>query len=108
MDGYVGPPSHLDYSTSKGGLTSFTRALANQQAKNGIRVNGVAPGPIWTPFLPAALKQESQNSMPDSTALKRLGQPVEVATSFVFLASQDSSYMTGQVLHPNGGMATVS
>ncbi|CAK7226468.1 hypothetical protein SBRCBS47491_006242 [Sporothrix bragantina] len=108
VDGYVGPQSHLDYSTSKGGLIAFTRNLANQQAKNGIRVNAVAPGPIWTPFLPAALKQESQKTMADGTSMKRLGQPVEVATSYVFLGSQDSSYITGQVIHVNGGMATVS
>ncbi|CAK7234052.1 hypothetical protein SEUCBS140593_008808 [Sporothrix eucalyptigena] len=108
VDAYVGPPSHLDYSVSKGGLVSFTRTLANQQARNGIRVNAVAPGPIWTPFIPAAVSKESQKSLPDATVMKRFGQPVEVATSFVFLAAQDSSYMTGQVLHPNGGMAVVS
>lgn len=108
VDAYVGPATHLDYSVTKGGLVTFTRTLANQQAKNGIRVNGVAPGPIWTPLIVSALSKESQKSMPDNTLLKRWGQPVEVATSFVFLASQDSSYMTGQVLHPNGGMAPVS
>ncbi|KJR88105.1 uncharacterized protein SPSK_08055 [Sporothrix schenckii 1099-18] len=108
VDAYVGPPTHLDYAVSKGGLVTFTRTLANQQAKNGIRVNGVAPGPIWTPLIVSSLNKESQKSIPDSTLLKRWGQPVEVATNFVFLASQDSSYMTGQILHPNGGMATVS
>ncbi|KAL1889081.1 hypothetical protein Sste5346_009146 [Sporothrix stenoceras] len=108
VDAYVGPATHLDYSVTKGGLVTFTRTLANQQAKNGVRVNGVAPGPIWTPLIVSALSKESQKLMPENTAFKRWGQPVEVATSYVFLASQDSSYMTGQVMHPNGGMAPIS
>lgn len=100
---YQGNPSLLDYSATKGAITTFTRSLALALASRGIRVNGVAPGPIWTPLIPASFDAEKVGKFGDDTALGRPGEPDEVAPSYVFLASEDSSYMTGQVLHPNGG-----
>lgn len=100
---YRGSPSLLDYSSTKGAIVAFTRSLSQNLAKRKIRVNAVAPGPIWTPLIPATFDKERVESFGDDTPLGRAGQPVEVAPSFVFLASDDSSYMTGQVLHPNGG-----
>lgn len=101
---YRGSPHLLDYSSTKGAIVAFTRSLALNLAERGIRVNGVAPGPIWTPLIPASFKDPDHvKKFGENVAMNRAGQPVEVATSFVFLASNDSSYMTGQVLHPNGG-----
>jgi NAD(P)-dependent dehydrogenase (short-subunit alcohol dehydrogenase family) len=100
---YQGNPSMIDYSATNGAIVSFTRALSGQLAEKGIRVNAVAPGPVWTPLIPATFPAEKVESFGDHVPLGRAGQPAEIAPSYVFLASDDSSYMTGQVLHPNGG-----
>jgi NAD(P)-dependent dehydrogenase (short-subunit alcohol dehydrogenase family) len=100
---YKGSPHLLDYSSTKGAITSFTRSLSQALAKKGIRVNGVAPGPIWTPLIPSTFPAKEVEAFGSDVPLSRAGQPEEVAPSFVFLASDDSSYMTGQILHPNGG-----
>ncbi|CAN5179798.1 SDR family oxidoreductase [soil metagenome] len=100
---YRGSGGLLDYASTKGAITAFTRSLAHSLAKQRIRVNGVAPGPIWTPLIPATFPPEKAESFGHDTLLGRAGQPCEVATSFVFLASDDGSYFTGQTLHPNGG-----
>jgi NAD(P)-dependent dehydrogenase (short-subunit alcohol dehydrogenase family) len=100
---YRGSPKLLDYSATKGAIVAFTRALSQSLAERGIRVNAVAPGPIWTPLIPSTFPKEKVEKFGSDVPLKRPGQPEEVAPSFVFLASDDSSYMTGQVLHPNGG-----
>jgi NAD(P)-dependent dehydrogenase (short-subunit alcohol dehydrogenase family) len=93
----------LDYSATKGAIVSFTRSLAQMVASRGIRVNGVAPGPIWTPLIPSSFPPDQVASFGKDTLLGRPGQPVEVAPAYVFLASDDASYFTGQFLHPNGG-----
>jgi NAD(P)-dependent dehydrogenase (short-subunit alcohol dehydrogenase family) len=100
---YHGSPALLDYSSTKGAITSFTRSLADNLAEKGIRVNAVAPGPIWTPLIPSTFPPEKVEKFGKDTPFKRPGQPCEVAPSFVFLASDDSSYFSGQILHPNGG-----
>jgi NAD(P)-dependent dehydrogenase (short-subunit alcohol dehydrogenase family) len=100
---YRGSPELLDYSATKGAIVSFTRSLAQQLADRKIRVNAVAPGPIWTPLIPATFPEEKVASFGSDSPLGRVGQPWECAECFLFLASGDSSYMTGQVLHPNGG-----
>ena len=100
---YKGNPTLLDYSSTKGAIVAFTRSLSLGLAKKGIRVNGVAPGPIWTPLIPSTFPPDKVESFGADVPLGRVGQPEEVAPSYVFLASDDSSYMTGQVLHPNGG-----
>jgi len=100
---YRGSKHLVDYSATKGALVSFTRSLAGQLADKGIRVNGVAPGPIWTPLIPASFDAKKVGEFGQDVPLGRPGQPDEVAPCFVFLASADSSYMTGQILHPNGG-----
>lgn len=100
---YRGSPGLLDYSASKGAIVSFTRSLASQLVKKGIRVNAVAPGPIWTPLIPATFPAEHVASFGSDSPLGRAGEPWECAECFVFLASDAASYMTGQVLHPNGG-----
>ena len=103
INAYKGNAPLLSYSTTKGAILAFTRSLSQSLLKKGIRVNGVAPGPIWTPFIPDAFPAEQVEGFGKQVPMKRPGQPVEVATSFVFLASEDSSYFAGQVLHPNGG-----
>jgi NAD(P)-dependent dehydrogenase (short-subunit alcohol dehydrogenase family) len=101
---YRGSPTLLDYSSTKGAIVSFTRSLSKNLAKKGIRVNAVAPGPIWTPLIPSTFDAKKVSEFGSDTPMERAGQPYEVAPSFVFLASScDSSYITGQVLHPNGG-----
>lgn len=99
---YRGSPQLLDYSATKGAIVAFTRSLAKAVAPK-IRVNAVAPGPIWTPLIPSTFAPEKVEKFGKDTTLGRPGQPAEVAPSYVFLASEDSSYFTGQVLHPNGG-----
>jgi NAD(P)-dependent dehydrogenase (short-subunit alcohol dehydrogenase family) len=100
---YKGSAHLLDYSSTKGAITAFTRSLSQALADKGIRVNGVAPGPIWTPLIPSTFPTKEVETFGSDVPLGRPGQPEEVAPSFVFLASDDSSYMTGQILHPNGG-----
>jgi NAD(P)-dependent dehydrogenase (short-subunit alcohol dehydrogenase family) len=100
---YEGNPRLIDYSSTKGAIVAFTRSLALALAKRDIRVNGVAPGPIWTPLIPSTYGEDHVAESGANTAMGRPGQPDEVAPCYVFLASNDSSYMTGQVLHPNGG-----
>lgn len=101
---YKGSPELLDYSSTKGAITAFTRSLSKSLIEKGIRVNGVAPGPIWTPLNPSGgQKPEDIPEFGKDTPMGRPGQPNEVAPSFLFLACEDSSYMIGQVLHPNGG-----
>jgi NAD(P)-dependent dehydrogenase (short-subunit alcohol dehydrogenase family) len=100
---YKGSPKLLDYSSSKGAEVAFTRLLSQALADKGIRVNAVAPGPIWTPLIPSTFPEEDVETFGSDVPLGRAGQPEEIAPSYVFLASDDSSYMTGQILHPNGG-----
>lgn len=100
---YRGSPKLLDYSSTKGAIVSFTRSLAKALAEQGIRVNGVAPGPIWTPLIPSTFPADEVAEFGSHVPMKRAGQPEEVAPCYVFLASDDSSYMSGQILHPNGG-----
>jgi len=100
---YKGSPQLLDYSSTKGAIVAFTRSLSQALVKKGIRVNAVAPGPIWTPLIPSTFPGEKVETFGTDVPMKRAGQPEEVAPSFVFLASDDASYVTGQVLHPNGG-----
>jgi NAD(P)-dependent dehydrogenase (short-subunit alcohol dehydrogenase family) len=106
---YKGSPQLLDYSSTKGAITAFTRSYAKNAIEKGIRVNGVAPGPIWTPLNPfGGQKPEDIPRFGKDTPMGRPGQPNEVAPSFLFLACEDSSYMIGQILHPNGGDFTSS
>ncbi len=100
---YRGSDHLIDYASTKGAILSFTRSLSANLAEKNIRVNAVAPGPIWTPLIASTLSPKKVAEFGSDTPLKRAGQPNEVATCFLFLASDDSSYMTGQVLHPNGG-----
>jgi NAD(P)-dependent dehydrogenase (short-subunit alcohol dehydrogenase family) len=100
---YKGSAHLLDYSSTKGAITAFTRSLSQALADKSIRVNGVAPGPIWTPLIPSTFPPEEVETFGSDVPLGRPGQPEEVAPSYVFLASDDSSYITGQILHPNGG-----
>ncbi|SKA02561.1 SDR family oxidoreductase [Consotaella salsifontis] len=103
VNSYKGNPALIDYSSTKGAITAFTRSMATNLADKKIRVNGVAPGPIWTPFIPMSFPPDKVKDFGKSSPLGRPGQPNEVAPSLLFLACEDASYMTGQVLHPNGG-----
>ena len=100
---YRGSSHLIDYAATKGAIVGFVRSLSSTVAQRGIRVNGVAPGPIWTPLIPSSFDADHVAGFGSDVPLKRPGQPEEVAPCYVFLASEDSSYMTGQVLHPNGG-----
>ena len=100
---YKGSSDLLDYSSSKGAVTSFTRSLSSNLAGRKIRVNQVAPGPIWTPLIPSTFDMQKVDTFGQDTPLKRPGQPVELAEAYVFLASEGSTYMTGQTIHINGG-----
>lgn len=121
INAYIGRPDLLDYTATKGAVVSFTRGLSNMQLSKGIRVNCVCPGPgkscsaqpallslrlikstVWTPLIPSTMNDEAQDSF--SAPMGRPSQPSEIATCFVFLASQDSSSISGQSLHPNGGV----
>jgi NAD(P)-dependent dehydrogenase (short-subunit alcohol dehydrogenase family) len=105
---YRGSDHLMDYASTRGAVVAFTRSLASSLVKRRIRVNGVAPGPIWTPLIPASFDAEKVAEFGTSTPMGRPGEPNEVAPCHLFLACEDSSYMTGQVLHPNGGDLMVS
>ncbi len=100
---YRGSAALIDYAATKGAIVSFTRSLSANLAKKGIRVNGVAPGPVWTPLIPSSFSASRTAKHGSDVPLQRAGEPAEIAPSYLFLASDDASYMTGQFLHPNGG-----
>lgn len=100
---YRGSGGLIDYSSTKGAIVSFTRSLSANLAKKGIRVNGVAPGPVWTPLVPASFDAKKVSTYGTDTPMKRPAQPVEIAPAYVFLASDDASYISGQIIHVNGG-----
>jgi NAD(P)-dependent dehydrogenase (short-subunit alcohol dehydrogenase family) len=100
---YQGDKTLIDYSATKGAISTFTYSMALNVVDKGIRVNAVAPGPIWTPLIPASFSAERVATFGSDTPMKRAGQPYELATAYVYLASEDSSYVTGQVIHVNGG-----
>ena len=100
---YQGNKQLLDYSSTKGAIVAFTRSLSENLVKKGIRVNGVAPGPVWTPLIPSTFPADQVEKFGQEVPMGRAGQPEEIAPSYVFLASDDASYMSGQILHPNGG-----
>lgn len=103
INAFKGNQELMDYTATKGAIIAFTRSLALAVAKKGIRVNAVAPGPVWTPLIPASFPPEKVEKFGKDVPMGRAGQPVEIAPCYVFLASKDSSYITGQTLHPNGG-----
>ncbi|USG64344.1 SDR family oxidoreductase [Brevibacillus ruminantium] len=105
---YAGAKNLIDYSSTKGGIVSFTRSLSLSLVSQGIRVNAVAPGPIWTPLIPSSYSAEYVSTFGLKTPMKRAGQPFELAPAYVYLASDDSSFVSGQVLHVNGGIMTSS
>jgi len=100
---YRGSSSLLDYSSTKGAIVSFTRSLSSNLIDKGIRVNGVAPGPVWTPLIPASFPPEEVAKFGTDSPMKRPAQPVEIAPAYVFLASEDARFISGQILHINGG-----
>lgn len=102
VNAYIGRPDLLDYTSTKGAIVAFTRGLSNQYVSKGIRVNAVAPGPVWTPLIPATMNNKAQEQF--TSPMGRPSQPSEIATCFVFLANTDSSSLSGQTLHPNGGV----
>ncbi|KAH9543064.1 hypothetical protein CY35_13G043100 [Sphagnum magellanicum] len=103
VNAFKGNAKLLDYTATKGAILAFTRGLALQLIDRGIRVNAVAPGPVWTPLIPASMKPEQSTTFGQQTPMGRAGEPAEIAPSYVFLASEDTSLYTGQCLHPNGG-----
>lgn len=103
VNAFKGNPVLVDYSTTRGAITAFTRSIAQQLAPRGIRVNSVAPGPVWTPFIPGSMPADKVEGFGENTPLGHPGQPWEIATSYLFLACEDGHYFTGQTLHPNGG-----
>lgn len=103
INAYVGNPILIDYSATKGAIVSYTRSLSSAIVERGIRVNAVAPGPIWTPLIPATFPADKVEKFGQDTPMKRPGQPHEVASAVVFLASDDASYISGQTIHVNGG-----
>ncbi|MEJ7913122.1 MAG: SDR family oxidoreductase, partial [Chitinophagaceae bacterium] len=100
---YRGSPELMDYAATKGAIVTFTRSLASNLARKGIRVNGVAPGPIWTPLIVGSFAPKKVAAFGSDVPMGRAGEPAEVASCYLFLASSDATYMTGQILHPNGG-----
>ena len=102
INAYIGRPDLLDYTSTKGAIVSFTRGLSNQYVSKGIRCNAVAPGPVWTPLIPATMNHEAQRQF--TSPMGRPSQPSEIATCVVFLASTDSSSISGQTIHCNGGV----
>lgn len=100
---YRGSPALIDYASTKGAIVSFTRSLASNLVKKKIRVNGVAPGPIWTPLIASSFDEEKVAEFGSDVPMERAGEPAEIAPSYLFLACEDASYVTGQFLHPNGG-----
>lgn len=100
---YRGSPALMDYASTKGAIVGFTRSLAMNLMKKGIRVNGVAPGPVWTPLIPSSFSAEKTAKHGSDAPMQRAGEPAEIAPCYLFLACSDSSYMSGQFLHPNGG-----
>lgn len=102
VNAYKGNKQLVDYTSTKGAIVAFTRSMSAQLAEKGIRVNAVAPGPIWTPLIPSTMHKD-RKEFGQEVPMKRAGQPAEVAPAYVFLACEDSSYFTGQCLHPNGG-----
>lgn len=105
---YKGHETLIDYSSTKGAVLTFTRSLSKNLVDQGIRVNAVAQGPTWTPLIPASFDKEKVKTFGLNTPMKRAGQPFEMAPAYVYLASDDSSYVTGQVIHVNGGIAVSS
>ncbi|MGM9452322.1 SDR family oxidoreductase [Legionella bozemanae] len=101
---YKGNDHLIDYAATKGALVAFTRSLSQNLIKRGIRVNAVAPGPVWTPLIPSSFNAEEVSHFGGQVPMNRAAQPYEIAPAYLYLASEDSSYMTGQVLHPNGGV----
>ncbi|PEJ56728.1 NAD(P)-dependent oxidoreductase [Bacillus sp. AFS002410] len=101
---YKGHDQLIDYSATKGAIVTFTRSLSTNLAQKGIRVNGVAPGPIWTPLIPASFDEQEVAKFGSTTPMKRAGQPVELAPAYLYLASNEASYITGQMMHVNGGV----
>jgi len=100
---YRGSGGLIDYSATKGAIVSFTRSLSANLVDKGIRINGVAPGPVWTPLIASSFSPEKVSTFGTDTPMKRPGQPIEIASAYVFLASNDASYITGQIIHVNGG-----
>lgn len=100
---YRGSPSLIDYASTKGAIVSLTRSLASNLIKRNIRVNGVAPGPVWTPLIASTFKPEKVSNFGSDVPMERAGEPAEIAPAYLFLASQDGAYITGQFIHPNGG-----